>query len=56
MVATALEAVVHANHFGVMQIHNPKQTMIEKGVSFDRDCLIFESANHNKQNWFSMKT
>jgi uncharacterized protein (DUF302 family) len=40
--ATALEAAVQANHFGVMQVHNLKETMAKKGVEFDRECLIFE--------------
>lgn len=40
--ATALQAVVPANHFGVMQVHNLKETMTKKGVEFTRDCLIVE--------------
>ena len=40
--ATALEAAVHANHFGVMQIHNLKETMTKKGAAFAHECLIFE--------------
>jgi len=40
--ATALEAAVQANHFGVMQVHNLKETMAKKGVEFTRACLIFE--------------
>ena len=38
----ALQAAVQANHFGVMQVHNLKETMTKKGVEFDRECLIFE--------------
>jgi uncharacterized protein (DUF302 family) len=38
----ALEAAVQANHFGVMQVHNLKETMAKKGVEFARECLIFE--------------
>ena len=38
----ALEAAVEANHFGVMQVHNLKDTMAKKGVAFERECLIFE--------------
>lgn len=41
-VATALQAAVQANYFGVMQIHNLKETMAKKGVEFARECLIFE--------------
>ena len=40
--AAALQAAVEANHFGVMQIHNLKETMAKKGVEFKRECLIFE--------------
>ena len=40
--ATALQAAVQANHFGVMQIHNLKETMAKKGVQFAAECLIFE--------------
>jgi len=40
--ATALQAAVEANHFGVMQIHNLKETMTKKGVDFPQECLIFE--------------
>src|ERR1700686_4993356 len=41
-VATALHAAVQANHFGVMQLHNLKETMVKKGVEFKEECLIFE--------------
>jgi uncharacterized protein (DUF302 family) len=40
--ATALQAAVQANHFGVMQVHNLKETMAKKGVEFSHECLIFE--------------
>lgn len=40
--ATALQTAVQANHFGVMQIHNLKETMAKKGVEFAAECLIFE--------------
>jgi len=40
--AAALQAAVQANRFGVMQVHNLKETMAKKGVDFGRDCLIFE--------------
>ena len=40
--ADALQAAVTANHFGVMQIHNLKETMNKKGVEFAHECLIFE--------------
>jgi len=40
--ATALQTAVQANHFGVMQVHNLKETMAKKGVEFARECLIFE--------------
>ena len=37
--AIARRAAVVAIHFGVMQVHNLKET---KGVKFERECLIFE--------------
>ena len=40
--AAALHIAVQANHFGVMQVHNLKETMAKKGVEFARECLIFE--------------
>lgn len=40
--AAALHASVGANHFGVMQVHNLKETMNKKGVAFDHECQIFE--------------
>ncbi len=40
--AAALQAAVQANHFGVMQVHNLKETMTKKGVEFAHECLIFE--------------
>jgi len=43
--AAALEAAVQANHFGVMQVHNLKETMAKKGVEFARQCRIFEVCN-----------
>ena len=41
-VAAALQAAVQANHFGVMQVHNLKETMAKKGVEFEPECMIFE--------------
>ena len=41
-VAVALQTAVAANHFGVMQVHNLKETMAKKGVEFAHECLIFE--------------
>jgi uncharacterized protein (DUF302 family) len=40
--AAALQAAVLAHHFGVMQVHNLKETLAKKGVEFDHECLIFE--------------
>lgn len=40
--AAALQVAVQANHFGVMQVHNLKETMNKKGVEFAHECLIFE--------------
>jgi uncharacterized protein (DUF302 family) len=40
--AAALQAAVQDNQFGVMQVHNLKETMAKKGVEFAHECLIFE--------------
>ena len=40
--AAAMQAAVQANHFGVMQVHNLKETMTKKGIEFACECLIFE--------------
>jgi uncharacterized protein (DUF302 family) len=40
--ASALQAAVQANHFGVMQVHNLKETMAKEGVEFAHECLIYE--------------
>ncbi len=40
--AADLQTAVEANHFGVMQIHNLKESMAKKGVEFAHECLIFE--------------
>ena len=40
--AAALQAAVQANRFGVMQVHNLKETMAKKGVEFAHECLVFE--------------
>ncbi len=46
--ATALQAAVEANHFGVMQVHNLRETMAKKGVEFAHECLIFEVCQPQK--------
>ena len=40
--ASALHAAVQANRFGVMHVHDLKETMAKKGVEFAHECLIFE--------------
>lgn len=40
--AAALQAAVLANNFGVMQVHNLKETMAKKGVELASECLIIE--------------
>ena len=47
--AAALGAAVETHHFGVMHVHNLKETMTKKGVEFAHECLIFEAASHNRQ-------
>ena len=40
--SAALRAAVEDNDFGVMQVHNLKDSMWKKGVELGRECLIFE--------------
>ena len=44
-VAKALEAAAQRHKFRVLAVHDLKQKMQEKGVEFDRDCLIYEVCN-----------
>jgi uncharacterized protein (DUF302 family) len=40
-----LEKAVVEHKFGVMTVHNLKETMKKKGVGFERECQIFEVCN-----------
>jgi len=40
-----LEAAAQKNKFGVMMVHDLKAKLKEKGVDFDRECLIYEVCN-----------
>jgi uncharacterized protein (DUF302 family) len=40
-----LEKAVVEHKFGVMTVHNLKETMKKKGVGFERECRIFEVCN-----------
>jgi uncharacterized protein (DUF302 family) len=40
-----MEPAVQKHKFGILAIHNLKETMAKKGVAFDRDCFIFEVCN-----------
>ncbi len=44
-VARDMEAAAQRNKFGVLGVHDLKSKMREKGVQFDRECLIFEVCN-----------
>ncbi len=44
-VLTDLEAAVGRHRFGVLAIHDLKETMAKKGVSFARECRIYEVCN-----------
>lgn len=43
--AADLEQAVVRHKFGVLGVHNLKETMNKKGVAFDRECRIFEVCN-----------
>lgn len=40
--ANALEVAVEDNGFGVMHVHNLKESMRKNGVDLERECLIIE--------------
>lgn len=44
-IAAGLEAAAARHGFGVMAVHNIKETMKKKGVEFGGECLIFEVCN-----------
>ena len=44
-VASGLEAAAQRHKFGVIAVHDLKAKMHEKGVDFDRECLIYEVCN-----------
>ena len=41
----ALEAAAQRHKFGVLTIHNLKETLARKGVEFAKECLIYEVCN-----------
>ena len=44
-VCADLQEAVMKRKFGVMTVHNLKETMAKKGVAFARECRIFEVCN-----------
>src|SRR3989337_2166140 len=44
-VMAALESAVTRNKFGILGIHNLREAMEKKGVTFNRECLIVEVCN-----------
>jgi uncharacterized protein (DUF302 family) len=44
-VGRGLEAAAQKYKFGVLAVHDLKAKMKEKGVEFDRDCVIYEVCN-----------
>lgn len=44
-IAQDFEAIAQKHKFGVLAIHNLKAKLAEKGVDFDRECLIYEVCN-----------
>jgi uncharacterized protein (DUF302 family) len=44
-VGRGLEAAAKKYKFGILAVHDLKAKMQEKGVDFDRDCLIYEVCN-----------
>jgi uncharacterized protein (DUF302 family) len=44
-VGRGLEAAAQKYKFGILAVHDLKAKMKEKGVEFERDCLIYEVCN-----------
>lgn len=44
-ICVAMEPTVQKHKFGIIATHNMKETMAKKGVSFERDCVIYEICN-----------
>jgi uncharacterized protein (DUF302 family) len=44
-VCAAMEPAVQKHKFGVLGVHNLKETMAKKGVTFARDCYVYEVCN-----------
>lgn len=44
-VCAAMEPAVQRHKFGVLAIHNLRETLARKGIAFGRDCFIFEVCN-----------
>jgi uncharacterized protein (DUF302 family) len=44
-VGRRLEAAAQKYKFGIIAVHDLKAKMQEKGVEFDRDCVIYEVCN-----------
>ena len=44
-VCTDLQEAVTRRHFGVLHVHNLKETMAKKGVDFAPECRLFEVCN-----------
>ncbi|RJP69606.1 MAG: DUF302 domain-containing protein [Candidatus Abyssobacteria bacterium SURF_17] len=44
-VGTAIEEAAKKRKFGVLTVHNLKETMKKKGVEFEKECRIFEICN-----------
>ena len=44
-VGRILEEVIKQKKFGVLAVHNLKETMAKKGVEFEKECRIYEVCN-----------
>lgn len=41
----ALERAIAAHRFGILHVHNVRQTLADKGVRFDREVRIYDVCN-----------
>ena len=47
-VCGALEQAIAAHRFGILHIHNVRQTLADKGVQFDREVRIYDVCNRQR--------
>ncbi len=50
-----LEEAVKRRKFGVLAVHNLKETLVKKGIPFDKECRIYEVCNPQQAKMSSIR-